>query len=309
MTSSLSLSKIIRDYLTVDETGNLFHEPNVQDQLIISREEFDANRMSINGVILDFLLAKILKKYFPGFDTDFSVYMGSMGTYINFKSSNMAQGFKSWLEDTNQDAIKLYRVKPKTIPSEVPDYIGIKFQVFISKDKYFEASAIKEEGILQRLSNSSIRDYVPRFYFGCTLTIPIRVGQKELIAITRLTFTEHIHGYANMLQVLQSKEYIPTDAHLNNIKNVLHKLWRCGISHNDFAAQNIMIHLQSGKIKLIDFGLATNFKGNFPQADESLAEVYQQYYNSIPHESLLDNEGTNVKKLGEFIQQFKALGI
>jgi serine/threonine protein kinase len=83
-------------------------------------------------------------------------------------------------------------------------------------------------------------------------------------------------------------------------------LWKNGISHNDFAAQNIMIKLIQGDVKLIDFGLATLHKQIYPELDDNIESLYTEYYNKFSPETLLENEGTNVKKLGEFITEYKS---
>jgi tRNA A-37 threonylcarbamoyl transferase component Bud32 len=230
--------------------------------------------------------------------------MGASGTYISFSSSNMINGFERWVSN---NGISLYRIKPKSLPNTLPNSMGIKFQMFFSEDKYFEASTIKEENILERLSNSNMKDFVPIFYFGCTITVPITIADVKLTIRTRMTFTEHLDEYSNLLLVLRSPTYIPRNEHLESIKKVLYKLWKNGISHNDFAAQNIMIIPMTGQIKLIDFGLATLHKYAYPHIQtDDLQTLYQDYYSRIPQDTLLENEGTNVKKLGELITEYKS---
>jgi serine/threonine protein kinase len=139
----------------------------------------------------------------------------------------------------------------------MPNEVVLKVQQFKTEDKYWEARVLREETIMKKLSTSSLKEHVPKFYLGCTLIIPMENNKRFGV---RLTFMEHI-DMVPLYRILQEsdKKKIPVPRNIyEQIEAVVLKLWKLGISHNDLSVNNILVSgFIKPEIKLIDFGLST----------------------------------------------------
>ena len=323
MASSLALSKIIKEYLDPEMTHSIFFDENSTfnvdtDPDLLS--EIRAIRVGVTLLMEDNILPTLFDCP-PIHSNDKN--SGVAGQYISFESKNMRKGFVNLIE--NFKILRPVR-KSKVLTDDFPmnaianvgrdgkSYgpscnLGVKIQVLPStKDKYHEAKCIREERILERLNESSFAPYVPKLYFGCTLILPLNlmVLSKHYTVSVRLTFLEHLGGYENLrtyfTRQASYRRFIRNET-IDAIKDILSKLWKNGVSHNDFAAQNLMISLHSDTdVKLLDFGLATMVDFSRLRRNMTWEEIrreYVEYYANVKNS--FDNDGSNVKKMNELL--------
>lgn len=306
MSTSYRLSELLKNYLSPEKTRSLIYDTN--SNFNVSYEGYSGFRPGLTERIMNYIDNFILIKYFPEFSLNGrQIFIGTFGTFYNFSSTDMKKGFQELL---NQPEFKLYRIKRKNRVLQ-DDYspnqsMGIKLQIFFSADKYYEANAIKEETILDKLNQTAFKEYVPNFYLGFTIRIPIQTDKGELIVYCRLSFTEHLIEYTNLLILINKYQYIPTNDDLIKITDIIHTLWKHGVSHNDIAAQNIMFNPIDKNFKLIDFGLATYHNFKF-EPGQNIEQLYTHYYQELMKKKpqLSENEGTNVNKLHDLLTYIK----
>ena len=336
--SSLALSKIIKEYLDPEMTHSLFFDENSTFNVYTEPDLLRRISPIRDAIVNTVICRSILPTLFdcpPLHGNDKK--SGVAGDYITFESKNMHQGFIKLME-----SMKIYRPvrKTKVLQDNFPtnaignvsragtsygssSAIGVKVQVLPTTiDKYYEAKCIREERILERLNESSFASFVPKLYFGCTTIFPINstdTSQVYTISV-RLTFLQHLGGYENLRNYFsrQVEANRPIrDETITAIKQVLINLWKQGISHNDFAAQNMMINLHDDTdIKLLDFGLATMLDFSRLRNVMRWEDMHQQYiehYEKIKRKerrlgvrnatdnTFFDNEGSNVRKMNELL--------
>jgi serine/threonine protein kinase len=200
--------------------------------------------------------------------------------------------------DKFEQQMKLYRVRKSTL--EMPKKLALKIQIFHTKDKYWEARVLREEFIQNKLSESkTFKDYIPNFYFGCTVNMPI---ENDIIRF-RLTFMDliDIKQYITLINYLQSTNGVLSDIIYNKIKDLVHNLWRFRISHNDLSLNNILINIKNQDIKLIDFGLSTMIE-KLEGEDINLSTAYINYF---ANQDKLEQNGSNVEKLKNLLTYVK----
>lgn len=270
-----TLKSLLNDYLSKEEIISLI-------------DSYDVNtRYDKNELLLKFhtILCRDIYPYLIGKREMANVCgSGSVGFIVSLESDNF-----TFDKFETQTQIPLYRIKKSKlfIENKIPKNLALKIQILDSKDKYWEARIIREEFIQNKLSESaSFRDNIPNFYFGCTINMPI---ENDIIRF-RLTFMELLDSrYITILTLLQ-RNNILTDEMYNNIEQLVKKLWKFGISHNDLSINNILIDVETKDIKLIDFGLSSMM---LPLEDN---KSYIEYFKTLDKS---EQNGSNVSKLNE----------
>ena len=247
----------------------------------------------------------IISDIFPLCNIDSSIQYidrGSKGCVYTVTSTNMLNSLNKLL-NLNKSQIKN---NISRLTDNIPNLLAMKVQQFTSKNKYWEARVMREETIMSELS---IYDFVPKFYLGCTIIIPLskitNVITNEIIGI-RLTFMDRIEGIS-LYQLILNKQDIPN---ISDIVNIVYNLWKIGVSHNDLSIKNIFViydrNEKKDKIKLIDFGLSTKIHNNYmlvnPNKKQFLNEIYIDYFLKLDK---TEQNGSNVEKLNELRNLFE----
>ena len=298
MPSSSRLSDVLKEFLTPHQKSR--HE--MMQQIYIIK------------FVYHYIYKELIEKHF-NCAIDTSVNSGSMGCFTHFTATNMKEGFSNLQETLNKGKDRFFRIKKNV--DGLKDSVGIKFQVFFSKDKYFEARTIREETILQKLSKTSFREYIPLFYLGFTVKLPnVVVNQQSHDIGVRITFMENLNNYTTLSNIMKNPYFTPNEDMIAVLAGLLANLWKQGISHNDIKAENIMGSLLTpNKFKIIDFGLATVFLKNQSVTIEGLFEDYTSHYEKElkrqnkqrklqgkPVKTELSEQlGSNVRKFNELV--------
>lgn len=226
--------------------------------------------------------------------------------YFTTNENDLKVGFTKLINGTNVKVQSLTR-ENKILNDDLSHVhiMGIKIQVIPSNDRLYRC--IREEHLHERINNSTLKDYVPKMYFGCSMII-----NNNTI---RLTFIEHLSGYINLRSYFNNINYknktCINEAMMENIKKLLILFWNNGVSDNDFAAQNIMIDILNLRdIKLIDFGLLSLISLNLycdKQWDMSwgkLADIYNAYYEDVNVEESNKGNNVNIPKIIDILNLF-----
>lgn len=216
--------------------------------------------------------------------------------------------------NNNKEKIQLFkkipgllRVRDETENIRCPNIMAVKLQGLASKEKYWEARMLREETIMKRLSASNMARYIPRFYFGCTILVP--VGNTK-IGI-RLTFMDVLGGETLRNKLQRNVKINPKV--FSNIQQMILLLWKQGMSHNDISINNIMVNTDDS-VRLLDFGLATIVSNNVMYSDAwknnivpnvSIEQFSKKYEEFFADKNKREQLGSNVRKLNEIFRQLE----
>lgn len=294
VTSVINLTESIKEFLSPNNVRSLIDDK----YLNITTDNNDL----LNWIWNDFLVSTFNRKDImnnKNINRDGEIKdKGAVGMYAYFTTNerDLKEGFTKLINGTCLKTQWLSR-KTKILNDDLSHVhvMGLKIQVVpLHKDRCF----IREEKVHKRLNNSVLKDYVPKMYFGCSVII-----NETTI---RLTFIEHLSGYIDLRSyfsnLIYRKRICINEALHENIKKLLIIFWNNGISHDEFAAQNIMVDIHNlYDIKLIDFGLLSLINLNLhcdKQWDISwkeLHDIYNAYYDDLNVEE--KNKDCNIHKI------------
>jgi serine/threonine protein kinase len=284
-----TLSSIVKSYLDKENVVSLLNS-------------YDDKRL------LDPQKKEILKDFYsndfiPGMQKNFGIHFidvrilgkGSTNAILCITSDKLTDSLKKIIETNSFNDSPIYRLKQSKI-KDYPKSIAIKIQMFYTSNKYWEARAMREEFILNKINDIAdnvkapsfqIKQHTPRYYLGFTVNFP----SKKMNVKIRLTFMEviDIKKYRTIYSLI-SDGYKFSEEIAININTLVKSLWRFGISHNDLSLNNILVNLANNDIKLIDFGLAELITTESIDSEEQ----YEQYYASIDKNSLIRSIITNL---------------
>jgi len=275
-----TLNSLLKEYLSKDE-------------IISMIDSYDIKKHDKNNLLLKFhtILCRDIFPLLIGKSEMANVCgSGTVGFVVSLESNNFT--FDKFEKQTN---IPLYRIRKSKL--DIPNKLALKIQIFDTNDKYWEARVLREEFIQNKLSESAtFSDIVPKFYFGCTLNIPI---DNENIKF-RLTFMDLVDKrYTTLLKYLESRHGI-SDIIYKKVERIVKSLWKYGISHNDLSLNNILIS-HDDDIKLLDFGLSTMIE----KIDGDDINLFNQYLNYFEDKDRSEQNGSNVQKLKELLTYVK----
>ena len=227
---------------------------------------------------------------------------GTSGSVYTIDSNNLKEKIQLFKKIPG-----LLRVRDETENIRCPNIMAVKLQGLASKEKYWEARMLREETIMKRLSASNMARYIPRFYFGCTILVP--VGNTK-IGI-RLTFMDVLGGETLRNKLQRNVKINPKV--FSNIQKMILLLWKQGISHNDISINNIMVNTDDS-VRLLDFGLATIVSNNVMYSDAwknnivpnvSIEQFSKKYEEFFADKNKQEQLGSNVRKLNEIFRQLE----
>jgi serine/threonine protein kinase len=278
------MDKIIKEYLShedIKSLNNSYKNSNYEELPL------EIKNNVIRKIHNDFIMNTFADLFnIENIDKDNNIINiggGTQGYVLKFKANNIQAGILKLEEELEN--VKRIKRSNENIPNE----IAIKVQLLYTRNKHWEERVLREEYILNKINeisengpNNVLRKAIPRFYYGFTIKF------SDYIRV-RLTFMEliDIRDYKTLEVYLQ--KYKLKDEGYKNIKDLVEKLWKFGISHNDLSIRNILIDGHND-IKLIDFGLSQmiNPVNSF--------ESYKEYFKNVDKN---EQNGSNVEKLEE----------
>ena len=276
-----TLKSLLNDYLSKEEMLSLI-------------ESYDDYKKYDKNALFLLFYNIMIKEIFPLINVESKVPTtcgsGSVGCVVSIESEKF--DFDKFEKQTK---IPLYRIRKSKLTT--PKKIALKIQILDSKDKYWEARILREEFIQNKLSEyKTINEYIPNFYFGCTVNMPY----KNDIVRFRLTFMDliDVDTYRSLLSVLKLTGSI-SDKLYKKIESLAHTLWKHGISHNDLSVNNILVD-EHNNIKLLDFGLSSTITRKLNESN--LVVDYNDYFATLDKS---EQNGSNVAKLNELFQYVK----
>lgn len=286
-----TLSSLLKEYLKKNETLSLIYDENYKYEVP------DGSALNPE-IIKSYLIFTVMQGHGIKFELK-DISSGTQGAVYSARAGNMYKSLSSFLDKHND---YLFRIKKGVFNDNMPKEVVLKVQQFKTENKYWEARVLREETIMKRLSTSSLKEYVPAFYLGCTLIIPMEDNKRFGV---RLTFMEHI-DMVPLYRILQEsdKNKVPVPRSIyEQIEDVVMRLWKLGVSHNDLSVNNILVSgFLRPKIKLIDFGLSTTIStSDFASLKDgdgfnTYKDRYVAYFAGLPKD---EQNGSNVEKLSQ----------
>jgi serine/threonine protein kinase len=291
-----TLSSIVKSYLDKENVVSLL---NSYDDKRLS----DPQKKNILNNFIQSIFNPSLTNQFNNLISIKLIGSGTTGSVLSITAPavKITEGIQKIIQTNSFKDLPIYRLKQSKIKT-YPESVAIKIQMFYTSNKYWEARAIREEYILNKINDIAdnvnapsyfIKQRTPRYYLGFTVNFPTEKSNVKF----RLTFMEVIEA-SYTIEYLISQHYRFPPQIVTNIEKLIKNLWRFGISHNDISIRNILVDTIKHDIKLIDFGLAeliTPINGT----DDILEKLYENYYNSIDKN---EQDGSNVQKLKELIE-------
>ena len=294
MNINASIRRNFKEYISPTELNSL-NTNNTYNLTLSTSQQLDVTKLK--DVVSD-----VLMRYCGISISQPLGQPGTSGSVYTIDSNNLKEKIQLF-----KNIPGLLRVRDETENIRCPNIMAVKLQGLTSKEKYWEARMLREETIMKRLSTSSIARYIPRFYFGCTILVP--VGNTK-IGI-RLTFMDVLGGETLRNKLQRNVKINPKV--FSNIQKMILLLWKQGISHNDISINNIMVNTDDS-VRLLDFGLATIVSNNVMYSDAwknntvpnvSVEQFSKKYEAFFADKNKKEQLGSNVHKLNEIFQQLE----
>jgi serine/threonine protein kinase len=295
----VALSELIREYLSPEESASLVDayderiEPNLtHNELNVLVNEFYTTHLC--PMLTTMFLVKGLDIVVVG--------SGTTGFVVRFTTPDPTAGFAQLTQNPRME--RIIACNPSLT---VPNTLAVKVQMFHTYSPYYEARSLRENKIMNRFNTASelIRRCTPRFYYGCTMFVP----DHRLRLRFRMTFMDYINEtYAPLFKrITERRAPVPTCVY-KRIEQIVHALWRYGVTHNDVLLNNILVRSldceDPDNIRIVDFGLSRLLQPNLEGVPyEDLERRYEEYF---ANEDRSEQHGSNVQKLHDLLRHFQS---
>ncbi len=302
-----TISSIVQDYLTKENVVSLLRSYE-------KRKMTDEMRSDLMRDFFNTIIGKTLPQLFGcEWRNTRVIGAGTAGFIVGFNTETSKEMYEGFQRFQNIHFDRKY-MNDSLINDTMPREMALKVQMFYENKPYFEARALREERIMDKVNNladtsgpsSLIKSSTPRFYYGCTVNVPYG---KDIIKY-RLTFIDLIPPrYSTILEILQTNPNFDWSPIFTKIQELVKALWRFGISHNDLSVRNILVYIAPDAqtdIKLVDFGLAELIRPIKEGDDVSMIASYEDLYKNADKS---EQNGSNVAKLKELAQYMRLANV
>lgn len=146
---------------------------------------------------------------------------------------------------------------------------AVKVQV-IRGESHLKDAIVEDAFHVEIMKNPLLRDYVPKLYAGFTICSKFSnthappascIGHMPGM-VFRITIMEQLTDYVTFCKFSYNSfilNPVPEAARkkvLDEMRQLLLRLWSAGITHGDLHCNNIMVNPQTLELKLLDFGMA-----------------------------------------------------
>lgn len=287
-TNTMKLNTSVKDYV-----GN--RRPIVNDEI---KDINDQNKR--NEVMLDFLYRINIGAFF---DININnIKNGSSALIFKIQSNTLRNNINNFITQKRNQISDVYMSN-----INLPDFLSMKVQFSFN----VEVDILREEKIMRKLEScSDLETIIPKIYTGFTYLYLLN-GFKhsdnsnsfDAYVKVRFTFMDWFDGMTINTYIRERIKIQHIVKLIDELQDIIQKLWTCGVSHNDISGNNIIVD-NDGHIKLIDFGLSTSIDLSLNQSNETMINLYKKYYRDRSDNNKNQN-GSNVTKIKEILSFFK----